>query len=254
MIAPDFNLNKRSRTIHSIIFAAMSIFTDSILAVSRSDVINMQRIIGKHKKIRHSVHPVELSSRGSHNQQRKLQICTIAWMSTVSNVTRKGLDRLLLVAKELREYDEFRNLDVIIMGTEGEGTVYLKEIINREKIERVHFMGVIDDSTKLRVLAESKFYGQFSQYEGFGLAALEALNAGCTVIHSGRGGLSDVIGTHGIRINLDQNDKEIAESIVKQLKSFKSNEAQLEQDLRNFDLAARARDIANAVRRNYGVN
>lgn len=47
--------------------------------------------------------------------------------------------------------------------------------------------------TKISILKSSQYYFQLSQYEGFGLAALEALCAGNIIIHSGKGGLSNPI-------------------------------------------------------------
>ena len=52
-------------------------------------------------------------------------------------------------------------------------------------------------------MLESKFYFMLSTYEGFGIAAIEALTAGCCLIHSGRGGLKDAAGEMGVQVDIE---------------------------------------------------
>ena len=52
-----------------------------------------------------------------------------------------------------------------------------------------------------------------SQYEGFGLPALEAQHCGCPVIVSNRGSLPEIVGENGLK--LDPDDSEMwAESLA----------------------------------------
>ena len=53
--------------------------------------------------------------------------------------------------------------------------------------------GEVSEEDKINLLKRSKYYFQLSLYEGFGLAALEALCADNILIHSGKGGLANSI-------------------------------------------------------------
>jgi glycosyltransferase involved in cell wall biosynthesis len=50
------------------------------------------------------------------------------------------------------------------------------------------------------LLKRSKYYFQLSEYEGFGIGALEALASGNIVFHSGVGGLKEGMGPHGMLV------------------------------------------------------
>ena len=68
----------------------------------------------------------------------------------------------------------------------------LEQLIQKLKItNKVIFTGEIEEDKKITLLKNNRYYFQLSTYEGFGIAALEALAAGNIVIHSGKGGLND---------------------------------------------------------------
>ncbi len=143
-------------------------------------------------------------------ETKKSYITTIVWMETSEiNVIRKGVDKLIYV---FNEYSKLSNdLTIKIIGSTGNGTEYLKKLIKEFNLEdKVIFTGRISEESKIQYLKESKFYFQLSLYEGFGIAALEALAAGNIVFHSGKGGLSEAIGENGILVSDINNYKNIA--------------------------------------------
>ena len=131
---------------------------------------------------------------------KKNILVSICWMGSVDNVKRKGLDRCIYFLKALINKDY--NYKLIIIGSLGEGTIFLKNIITDLKVEDfVIFTGELSENLKIDYLVKAKYYLQFSTYEGFGLAVIEAMLYGCYIIHSNVGGLKDTIGENGLIIN-----------------------------------------------------
>lgn len=192
----------KSFTIQKIFFKLCNLFSDKNILVSNSDMTNIKKIGTKisSKKFPLSYHVIDFNAYNSVDiQKRKKVVCTIAWMLRVENATRKGVDKSILLFKEIYRNDpEYR---MIIIGPKGEGTKYLQTIIKQEGLDDViTFTGAIDEESKIKILKESTIYTQLSVYEGFGIAAIEALAAGNLVVHTGKGGLADAIGNNGILI------------------------------------------------------
>jgi glycosyltransferase involved in cell wall biosynthesis len=64
--------------------------------------------------------------------------------------------------------------------------------------ERVHFLGRRPDVASLLKMAD--VYVQCSHFEGFGIAAVEAMATGLPVVASAVPGLSDVVGDAGLLV------------------------------------------------------
>jgi glycosyltransferase involved in cell wall biosynthesis len=163
-------------------------------------------------------------------------------MHGVENVKRKGVDLSLHYFKYLSSFDEFKDSKYYIIGTEGEGSDYLKKIVCELDLpDRVVFTGSIDEHSKREYLKKSKYYFQLSLYEGFGVGALEALAASCIVIHSGKGGLKEIIKDDGILLNTSGIDLDI----INKIKSFNINklESALNRVKETYDFTIRMREI-----------
>ena len=121
-------------------------------------------------------------------------------MGTVDNVKRKGLDTTLHIFKKLLEFNP--NFKLYIIGTLGEGKIYLDELINLLKLsDHIFFTGPIDEYQKSTILNKSKYYFQISKYEGFGIAVVEAMYFKNFIIHTNKGGLKDTIQDNGLIFN-----------------------------------------------------
>jgi glycosyltransferase involved in cell wall biosynthesis len=244
-----YNTNILDYVIKSTLFAISFVFSDAVLVVSNKDMVNMRKIVGKRKKLIFSMHPVELNE--SEISVRAPHIATVAWMVPISNVKRKGVDRLIHVFNELKKIEGYEMYRLRILGTKGPGSEYLETIVNDIGVEGIDFVGVVTEEEKQRELNTARFYGQLSEYEGFGLAALEALAAGCVVVHSGRGGLQDAIGGLGIQVDLKNSDADIAAQIADWQTHHRLNQTALDDHLAQFAIAKRAQKILSAARRNY---
>lgn len=195
----NYNKSKVDYIIRKIVFKLCTINSDANIIVSKSDINNIKETGYKVKRIHYLPHVIDLEKYAYHGSPKKDLITTVVWMEAEENVIRKGVDKLLYVYKEYLKLN--KDLTIQIIGSVGEGTNYLKNIAKDLDIEdRIIFTGRISEEDKIRCLKESKYYFQLSLYEGFGIAALEALATGNIVFHSGRGGLADAIDSFGILI------------------------------------------------------
>jgi glycosyltransferase involved in cell wall biosynthesis len=196
----NYNKSKINYFVRKILFILCTLISDANILVSKSDIKNIMNFKPKIRKIHHLPHVIDFEKYKYDKVEKDNLITTVVWMEAKENVIRKGVDTLLLVYSEYLKLNNDLNLEII--GSIGEGTKYLLEIANSLNIsERIKFTGRISEDEKILRLKKSKFYFQISLYEGFGIAAIEALAAGNIVFHSGRGGLAEAIGSNGILID-----------------------------------------------------
>ncbi len=164
------------------------------IIVSQSDFKNINKIQKKVKKIVLSEHSISINDYNINHKNKEKFFSTIAWMGSTINVKRKGIDVALRIFSNLSNNVKFKDYKFYIIGKNGEGSNFLKELICQYKLhDSVIITGEVTEEQKISILKSSQYYFQLSQYEGFGLAALEALCAGNIIIHSGKGGLSNPI-------------------------------------------------------------
>jgi glycosyltransferase involved in cell wall biosynthesis len=184
-------------SIKSFIFIICYIFSDVCNAVSKSDYKRLHELITyfslNPKKLIYSPHYINLDI-SYHDEKKDKIITTICWLGSISNVKRKGVDKLLYFFNEIKNY----GYTLQIIGGGEVGAKYLKEIANKLGIEnQTIFLGGISHEEKYQALSKSKYYFQLSDYEGFGLAVLEGIYFHNYIFHSGAGGLADTIALNG---------------------------------------------------------
>jgi len=205
----EFNKSELRYKIRKNIFRLCTLFSNANIIVSMSDLKNIKKTGYKIKNLYLLPHVIDFERYAYDNTPKKNIISTVVWMENKGNVTRKGVDKLLYVFREYLNLKQ--DLTIQIIGTIGEGTDYLRSIAKELNIEnRIIFTGRINEENKIKYLKESKYYFQLSEYEGFGIAAIEALASGNIVIHSGKGGLADTIGSFGIIVENVEDYKNIA--------------------------------------------
>lgn len=160
-------------------------------------------------KLSYSEHTIDITNFMKDEIVKENFFTTIVWMGNVNNVKRKGVDIALYVFSILKQNTLFSDYKFIIIGKVGEGTSYLRSLIVKYNLTNdVIITDEISETSKIDYLKRSKYYFQLSFYEGFGLAALEALVAKNIVIHSAKGGLSNPVFASGIHFNIE-HDKRI---------------------------------------------
>lgn len=71
------------------------------------------------------------------------------------------------------------------------------------------YIGYVDDEDLPTLYSNAEWFVYTSQYEGFGLPPLEAMQCGCPVITSNNSSLPEVVGDAGIMIDWDSDEQHI---------------------------------------------
>ncbi|MCR4278390.1 MAG: glycosyltransferase family 4 protein [bacterium] len=108
----------------------------------------------------------------------------------------KGLDFLIDAWEEI----EMRNptLELKIAGEEDVFMQRVKHDAQKRGLTRVEFLGFVSDEKLATLYHEAVAFVFPSQFEGFGLPPLEAMQAGCPVIVSRSAALPEVLGEDGV--------------------------------------------------------
>ena len=175
------------------------VFSSRNIIVSDADLRNVERVRRLFPARRQVVckHAIsDLYLEGAEARKEKL-VVTIAWMGRAENVVRKGLVEALDFFSEMRQQDP--DWRMLVIGPRGEGSKMVESRIQALGLSaHVELTGRVSEETKVAVLNRALVYLQLSQYEGFGIAAIEALACRCVVVHSGAGGLAEGVGCHGV--------------------------------------------------------
>lgn len=215
------NLNKTTTPlilyrIQQIFFILCYFVANKVIFVSNADINNVLKFfpITRTKNFFLSRHVINFEKyEYTNNIQKSKILITIAWMQKVQNIMRKGVDKAVYVFSELVKLDP--DFKMVIIGPTGPESEYLFNIINNLGLEnKINITGAISEQDKIDWLKISSIYLQLSEYEGFGISAIEALASGNIVFHSNKGGLFEGIGTNGIIINNIFNFQEIANTII----------------------------------------
>jgi glycosyltransferase involved in cell wall biosynthesis len=185
------------------------LISKSCIIVSKADLGNVTNILRGKKlsKISYSEHSIDVNSFLCNSGSKEQLFTTIVWMGGIGNVQRKGVDTAIKLFSKLKETKQFANYKFVIIGKKGAGTPYIESLIEQYSIsDSVTITDKISECEKIDYLKRSQYYFQLSKYEGFGIAALEALFARNVVIHSGRGGLANpVYGSNTILFQIEND-------------------------------------------------
>lgn len=221
------NLNKDTTTkiaycIQKFFFILCYSISTKCIIVSNTDMKNACGVLKFwKKKLAYSEHTINLDKfRPTCRAKEKLCI-TIGWQGDLSNVKRKGMDKAIILFSKLVQDQEFSDYKLYIIGQEGVGTQYLKSLVDQLSLQnKVSFKGEISEEDKIAYLDKSYIYFQLSSYEGFGIAAIEALSMKNIIIHSGRGGLSNPIFEDCILFDLDSDFGRESSRVCNELHSY----------------------------------
>lgn len=119
-------------------------------------------------------------------------LLTICWLHG-DNPLRKGVDLSIHAHAQLLALQP--DLELVVAGAHGDALPALQALAESlGSSHRVHFPGRIDHAEKVRLLQTCSAYLQPSTFEGFGVAAAEAMACGAPVVASQQGTLPEVLG------------------------------------------------------------
>ena len=135
-------------------------------------------------------------------KQTKLDLpeCYVLMVGTLE--PRKNLNLLLQAWNEIKE--EFKEIWLVVVGMNGN---VFRSVSFLQEIERVRFLGYVDDETLAALYANATVFVLPSQEEGFGLPALEAMASATPVIVSDGGALPEVVGEAGMIFHLCHSER-----------------------------------------------
>ena len=139
-------------------------------------------------------------------RERQLPECYILFVGTLE--PRKNLGALLRAWNDIK--DDFRETWLVIAGAHGR---VFRPVQLAYTVERVHFLGYVDDDALPGLYANAILFVLPSLDEGFGLSALEAMACGTPVIASNAGALPETVGDAGLLFEPLRPDTLVAQMI-----------------------------------------
>lgn len=208
--------------IQKLCFKICHFLSKKCIIVSKTDECNVKAIVNQNSnKLVYSEHTIDTHSFRCSIEGKANYCSTIVWQGTVGNVQRKGVDTALKLFAKLKQVPHFRDYKFFIIGLTGDGTQYLKNLVEELCIENdVIFTDSVSEEDKSDYLKKSKIYFQLSHYEGFGVAALEALCAKNIVVHSGNGGLGNPIYKRGILLDINKPIDSMFNDLIRDLNTY----------------------------------
>ena len=126
---------------------------------------------------------------------------------------RKNLIRSVKTFVEFVQKNKISDLIWVMGGAQWNhfSEIIKKEVCDSEIFDQhVFYAGYIDDGDLPVLYSNAEWFVYTSQYEGFGLPPLEAMQCGCPVITSNNSSLPEVVGDAGIMIDWDSDEQHIA--------------------------------------------
>jgi glycosyltransferase involved in cell wall biosynthesis len=176
-------------------------------------------------------------------------VVTVSWLER-GNAERKGLPTLLRAIALAMASEPSVKL-AVVGKQEPSSDVFYRLARDLQIADRVEFMGPVSEETKIDLLQRCTVYVQPSRFEGFGVAALEAMAAGAPVITTSAGAIPEVVGDAAEIVPVDDS-RALAASIVALLRD-PARRAQLSaagyaRAHACFELARRRREIDKILR------
>lgn len=202
--------------VQAIFYNLCGVLASRNIIVSDADLRNAERarlLFPAHRQVvcKHAIS--DLHFNGGKEMRKEKLVVTIAWMGRTENVVRKGvLEALDFFRLMVRRDPEWR---MLVVGPTGDGSKLVEARIRELELSgRVTLTGRVSEAEKVALLQRALVYLQLSRYEGFGIAAIEALACKCLVVHSGAGGLAEGVGEYGIHWTSHQPAVSVDEALA----------------------------------------
>src|SRR5262245_4633835 len=139
---------------------------------------------------------VDTSVYRPNGHPREDLIFTVAWLQA-GNAERKGVPDAIRAVDRLRR--RLPGVRLVVAGEKASGYPQLRRLVDSLGAgDSVTFLGAIPRREKIDLMQRCKVYIQPSQFEGFGLAVLEAMSCGSAVLTRPVGAIPEVVGDAGL--------------------------------------------------------
>lgn len=126
----------------------------------------------------------------------------------------KGVPKLLRAFAVAARHGALFELHVIGRDEGGNRARYEQLVTDLNLKDRVIFVGEVDQMGLLREYQQAEIFLSASEYEGFGLAAIEAKAAGCRLVLQPNAAFTDIFSSDDAATLLDFNDENNAGSVL----------------------------------------
>lgn len=170
--------------------------------------------------------PRERLPESLRHPYRMIQVCNL--------IPLKRVDVTIRAFAQLQK--KYPQMELIVVG-QGPQRTQLEELCAQLNVtDKVRFMGQLPNDIVFEELSKSAFFVMVSKPEGFGIAYLEAMAAGCIAIGTEGEGISDLIvsGSNGYLVQADA-----PESIVQVIEDCLSHPKDAETVAKAGETAAR---------------
>jgi alpha-1,3-mannosyltransferase len=120
--------------------------------------------------------------------------------------TNKRLDRLIAWVKEVRRIDPEWSLTVAGRGWDQSATEVREAVAESGQEQAISVLDAPTDDQIRAAMGQSSIFVSASEYEGFGLAAVEGLSAGLYPVLSDIGAFRSLVSVSGVGMVIDFND------------------------------------------------
>lgn len=176
----------------------------SLICCSQSDARLFSKIAEKRVRLIENGADVSKFSNCAALEARR-RIVTIGRFSV-----NKRLDHLLDAMKALVARNADWHLDIIGAESDLDRATLLKEIADRSLERNVALHVSIDDCSIRNIIARASLFASASEYEGFGLVAIEAMSAGLLPVLNANEAYKAMAETHPAIMLTDFSDPEAA--------------------------------------------
>lgn len=157
-----------------------------------------------------SPHVLDTELYSPRDVPREDVVFTICWMEG-KNAVRKCIPEIVEAAALVHQTHPRTRF--VIAGEKGSHYPIIAERVRQLQAESyIEFPGVISRDQKIDLLQRCGTYLQPSRFEGFGVAILEAMSCGASIVSSPVGAVPEVLGDTGLLVD-GTDPAQIAESV-----------------------------------------
>jgi len=129
----------------------------------------------------------------SKNVRPKAVILAVAYLTY-----RKGIDLLLKAVANLYYQKDFRNFEVVIVGS-GEEEEKLRRLAKNLKIEKITtFVGFVENQNIPKYYSQADIFCSPTRHEPYGMNLIEAMAAGLPVVATDVNSVKELVGEAGL--------------------------------------------------------